>query len=221
MESMTPGIRQAQPDLLRLLPLTHLPHFFKMKNPLHLPQTCQRCPALVENRRRIVHGYGDPHADFLFIGEAPGRKGADLTGVPFTRDRSGIRLQRLLIPLGLSEESNPRCESPRLSNCYVTNLIRCNPPGNRNPKPAEIQNCQPYLEEEIRRIQPRVVIPIGNFATRWIFQKYCDISPEPITQIHAQIFDAPAFVIVPMKHPARISHRMLAEIEAVLRGVLP
>ena len=99
-----------------------------MKNPFKFSRTCQRCPELAQNRRQIVHGYGDANADFLFIGEATGKNGADLTGVPFTRDRSGQRLQRLLIQLGLSQETDERCESPRLINCYVTNLVRCNPP---------------------------------------------------------------------------------------------
>ncbi|MCZ6678361.1 MAG: uracil-DNA glycosylase [Candidatus Poribacteria bacterium] len=189
------------------------------KNPLKLSATCQRCPELVRNRHRIVHGYGEPDADFLFIGEAPGAKGADLTGVPFTRDRSGKRLQRLLIQLGLSSETDEACESPRLINCYVTNLIRCNPPGNRNPTKAEIENCQPYLEEEIQRVRPKVVISIGNFATRWVFWRYRGVRPAPITRVHAQIFGGLPFTIVPMKHPARISHRMLAEIETVLRNL--
>ncbi|MCH8292008.1 uracil-DNA glycosylase [Candidatus Poribacteria bacterium] len=186
-------------------------------NPLNLSQTCFRCAELVRNRRRIVHGYGDANADFLFIGEASGKKGADLTGVPFTRDVSGLRLQRLLIRLGLSQETDARCESPRLINCYVTNLVRCNPPENRNPTHTEIENCQPYLVEEIQRILPKVVIPIGNFATRWVFRKYRGISSEPIMRIHASVFEGTPFTIVPMKHPARISHRMLAEIEAALR----
>ena len=186
-------------------------------HPLKLPYTCQRCPALVRNRRRIVHGHGDTNADLLFIGEAPGEKGADLTGVPFTRDRSGKRLQRLLIQLGLSLETDPACESPRLVNCYVTNLVRCNPPGNRNPTGREIENCQPFLEEELRRVRPKVVISIGNFATRWVFQRYRGVRSEPITGIHATVFDGDPFVIVPMKHPARISNRMMGEIENTLR----
>ena len=193
---------------------------FALQNPFKLSETCQLCPALVRNRRRIVHGYGDSNAGFLFIGEAPGAKGADMTGVPFTRDRSGKRLQCLLIRLGLSQETDEGCESPRLMNCYVTNLIRCNPPGNRNPKRDEIENCQPYLEEEIRQVRPKVVIPIGNFATRWVFQKYRGITPDAMARIHAKVFEGAPFTIVPMKHPARISHRMLEEIEATLRQVM-
>jgi DNA polymerase len=187
---------------------------------LKLPETCHRCPALVQSRSRIVHGYGDPNADFLFIGEAPGAKGADMTGVPFTRDISGRRLQRVLIRLGLSQETDEACEAPRLVNCYVTNLARCHPPGNRNPTRGELENCQSYLEEEIRLIAPKVVAPIGNFATRWVFQKYRRSEPEGISRIHAKIFEGEPFIIVPMKHPARISRRMLDEIETALRRVI-
>ena len=191
-----------------------------MKNPFRFSRTCQRCPELVRNRRQIVHGYGDANADFLFVGEATGKNGADLTGVPFTRDQSGQRLQRLLIQLGLSEETDEQYALPRLINCYVTNLVRCNPPNNRNPTRVEIEKCQPYLVEEIRRIQPKVVIPIGNFATKWVFRTYRGVSPKPIQQIHAKILPGAPFTIIPMKHPARISHRMLAQIEVVLRHVL-
>ena len=190
------------------------------QNPFKLSTTCQLCPELARNRHQVVHGYGDPNADFLFIGEAPGKRGADITGVPFTRDRSGKRLQRVLIRLGLSNETDDGCESPRLINCYVTNLVRCNPPGNRNPKRGEIENCQPYLEEEIRKVQPKVVIPIGNFAARWIFQQYRGTTPDSMARIHARVFEGDSFTIVPMQHPARIPHRMLEEIESVLRGMM-
>ena len=81
---------------------------------IRLAQGCNCCPELVANRRRIVHGYGPPSARVFLIGEAPGYKGADLTGVPFTCDRSGVRLQRVLSELGLSDEVDPRAERPRL-----------------------------------------------------------------------------------------------------------
>ena len=119
--------------------------FDQYKTPFKLCEAHQLCPELVRNRRQVVHGYGDRNADFVFIGETPGEKGANLTGVPFTQDRSGKRLQHLLIQLGLSKETDEACESPRLINCYVTNLVRCNPPRNRNPTKGESENCQPYL----------------------------------------------------------------------------
>ena len=89
-------------------------------------QSCARCPALVASRRRIVHGYGDPSARIVFIGEAPGRHGADRTGVPFSGDKSGRALQRMLIELGMSEDQQPN-DQPQL-RCFVTNIVRCCPP---------------------------------------------------------------------------------------------
>jgi DNA polymerase len=127
---------------------------------------CARCPALVANRRRIVHGYGDPQASMMIIGEAPGYLGADRTGVPFTSDRSGRRLQSLLIALGLSQEVDPTVVAPRLRGVYLTNVVRCNPPGNRNPTAQEVANCAPYLRAELARLRPRAVVALGSFAMR-------------------------------------------------------
>src|SRR4051794_9255778 len=92
-------------------------------------QTCARCPALMASRSRIVHGYGDPHARIVFIGEAPGRHGADRTGVPFSGDKSGRALQRILIELKLLDAQTP-VEAPQL-RCFVTNAVRCCPPTGR------------------------------------------------------------------------------------------
>jgi uracil-DNA glycosylase family 4 len=132
-------------------------------NGIRLASGCTRCAELVTNRRCIVHGYGSPHAPIAFIGEAPGYKGGDQTGVPFTRDRSGVRLQQLLISLGLSDEADPRSEQPRL-NCFLTNVVRCSPPANRTPTRVEISNCQPYLWQELSMLQADMIIPVGNIA---------------------------------------------------------
>src|SRR5436190_17485017 len=94
-------------------------------------QSCTRCPALVASRCRIVHGYGDPSARIVFIGEAPGRRGADRTGVPFSGDKSGRALQRMLIELKLMDAQTP-ADTPQL-RCFVTNVVRCCPPNNRTP----------------------------------------------------------------------------------------
>ena len=125
---------------------------------------CTCCPALVANRQRIVRGYGDPPARLLMVGEAPGVHGADRTGVPFTGDRSGRRVQALLMRLGLSQETDPAVETPRLRGVWLTNVVRCNPPGNRNPTAAEVANCAPYLRAELEKIRPDVVATLGNFA---------------------------------------------------------
>ena len=113
---------------------------------LRLAQGCRLCPELAANRRVIVHGYGSLPARVLLVGEAPGHKGGDVTGVPFTRDRSGVRLQQALIDLGLSAEVDPRVERPRL-HCFLTNVVRCNPPANRTPTQAEIDHYWARLGE--------------------------------------------------------------------------
>jgi uracil-DNA glycosylase family 4 len=180
---------------------------------------CTRCPSLVANRHRIVHGYGPPGSRVLFVGEAPGYKGGDLTGIPFTRDRSGVRLQQVLIDLGLSDEAGPRVELPQL-RCFVTNVVRCNPPSNRTPTTAEIANCLPYLWQELDLVRPGIVVPVGNVAARALFPRLLGQPAPPITRIHAQISAAGPVVIVPLRHPARVSNADLARFVTVLRNLL-
>ena len=99
---------------------------------LLITNVCSHCPALVANRHLIVHGYGDPQARVMIVGEAPGYLGADRTGVPFTGDRSGRRVQALLIRLGLSEESDPAVELPQLHGVFLTQVpmvLRWQPTG--------------------------------------------------------------------------------------------
>jgi uracil-DNA glycosylase family 4 len=184
---------------------------------------CARCPELAANRRCIVHGYGLNDAGpiparVFFVGEAPGYKGGDLTGVPFTSDRSGVRLQRVLIDLGLSAEAGPRSPRPRL-HCFITNVVRCNPPANRTPTRTEIDNCLPYLWEEIEAVQPDVIVPIGNVAARAIFPRLLGQPAEPITQIHAQVFGSHP-LIVPLRHTARISNADLDRFVAIMQRIL-
>lgn len=192
------------------------------------PAGCDRCPALAANRRCIVHGYGSAAARVMFVGEAPGRHGAGQTGVPFTRDRSGSRLQQVLIDLGLSEESDPRTELPRL-HAYVTNVVRCNPPANRRPLPAEIAACLPYLWQELALIQPEIVVPVGGVALQAVAGRLLGRPAPPISLAHAQVWAVPPDprasaggprLIVPLRHPARISNAGLALFVEVLARVL-
>lgn len=187
--------------------------------PVRIPGACSRCPMLVANRRRIVQGYGPSEARVLLVGEAPGYKGADLTGVPFTRDRSGVRLQRVLIALGLSDETDPRAERPRL-RCFVTNLVRCNPPSNRTPSRAEVDNCVPYLWQELELLRPRIIVPVGAVAAQAVFSRLLDRPAPPITQAHAQVVRGDGVIIVPMRHPARSSNHELDRFVAVMRPLL-
>lgn len=186
---------------------------------IRIAEGCTRCPALAINRRCIVHGYGSPDASVVFIGEAPGYKGGDLTGVPFTRDRSGVRLQQMLIELNLSAETDPRTDQPRL-HCFVTNVVRCNPPANRTPNRAEIANCEPYLWQELVLVQPKIVVPLGRVAAQVVFSTWLGQPAPPIKQAHARAFSWQGRVIVPMLHPARISNADLKQCIEVLRQLL-
>jgi uracil-DNA glycosylase family 4 len=181
-------------------------------------QACARCPALVASRRRIVHGYGDPSARIVFIGEAPGRHGADRTGVPFSADKSGRALQRMLIALGMSEDQQPS-DQPRL-RCFVTNIVRCCPPNNRTPTPREQASCAPFLAAELDAIDPKIIVPIGLPALRAVARRYLGEIPRAIRPLHAIAIYSAGRVIVPLIHPSRISRGQIEAFVATMRRVV-
>ena len=182
---------------------------------------CSLCPALADNRRCIVHGYGDPSARLMLVGEAPGYLGADRTGVPFTGDRSGRRVQALLMALGLSEESDVAAARPRLRDVYLTNVVRCNPPGNRNPTPAEVANCAPYLAAELASVAPAVVAALGSFACRWAFRALLDQEmPDGMRALHGRVWPAGGVTLLTLVHPARASGAQMATAAAQLQALL-
>lgn len=113
-----------------------------------------RCP-LAETRTKVVFGAGNADADLLFIGEAPGAE-EDRQGLPFV-GRAGALLSDLLGGIGIERE-----------DVWITNVLRCRPPGNRDPQPIEIESCDPYTEQQIQLIRPRVIATLGNFATKLI-----------------------------------------------------
>jgi uracil-DNA glycosylase len=179
-------------------------------------QTCARCAELVASRSCIVHGYGDQQARVVFVGEAPGRHGADRSGVPFSGDKSGRTLQKILIRLGLADESQP-ASHPRL-RCFLTNVVRCCPPANRTPAPHEVANCAPFLGQELDAIDPRIIVPVGRVALRAIGLRYLGYDPGPIRLVHAVPLRAGERLIVPLIHPARISRRQIESFIATCAG---
>lgn len=181
-------------------------------------QSCDRCPALVASRSRIVHGHGDRRARVVLVGEAPGRQGADRTGVPFSGDKSGAALQRLLIAVGLRDDEQPSAR-PRL-RCFVTNAVRCCPPGNRTPTPAEQAACAPFLAVELDAIDPPIVVAIGRVALRAVGLRYLGRDPGPIRPLHAVPIHAGGRIIVPMVHPSWISRAQAASFVATMRLLL-
>jgi len=162
---------------------------------------CVRCP-LSAGRTQVVLGNGDPDADLMFVGEAPGYH-EDRQGVPFV-GQAGKLLDRLLGGIGLSRE-----------RVFVANVLKCRPPGNRDPLPAEIEACERHLYRQVALIRPRVVATLGNFATKLLSGR-----PDGISRVHGhalpiQIGDLPV-LLYPLYHPAAALYTpaMLATLEA-------
>ena len=162
---------------------------------------CTRC-ALAAGRTQVVFGSGDPAADLMFVGEAPGFH-EDKQGVPFV-GAAGKLLDQLLSGIGLTR-----------ADVYVANVLKCRPPGNRDPMPEEIEACEPHLWRQIELIQPRVVATLGNFATKLLSGR-----PTGITRVHGQeqetTLGGRRVVLYPIYHPAAALYtpRMLEVLES-------
>lgn len=177
-------------------------------------QHCMRCPALVASRRRIVHGYGDVKSGIVFIGEAPGRHGADRTGIPFWGDRSGRVLRRMLVRLGLASDETATASL----RCFITNTVRCCPPGNRTPTTAEVRSCREWLQAELDAIKPRLIVPVGRIALQEVGRRYLEGAPGAIRALHATVLRGREVTILPMMHPARIGR---VDVEAFIAAMQP
>jgi uracil-DNA glycosylase family 4 len=167
------------------------------ENPFNMDPDCANCPELCEARRSVVHGYGDVGAEFLFVAERPS-EGADRTGVPFTGDEAGERLQRVLSELGFSR-SDPGADEPDLQNVFLTYLTRCRHP-ERQPTDAEVSTCEPYLNAEIRMINPEIIVPIGQRALEALAIDYTTRRPDSFDadEEHATTVRGRGFELVPM-----------------------
>jgi uracil-DNA glycosylase family 4 len=150
---------------------------------------CTRCPQLAATRQTVVFGSGNADADLMFVGEAPGAN-EDKQGVPFV-GQAGKLLDQLLGEIGLTR-----------ADVFVVNTLKCRPPGNRDPLPQEIDNCQDYLFRQLELIQPRVVCTLGNFATKLL---RADPSTG-ITRLHGReevrVIGPRAVRLYPIYHPA-------------------
>jgi len=154
---------------------------------------CKKC-SLSKTRTLPVIGQGDHNAKIMFIGEAPGLN-EDKTGVPFC-GQSGNILTELLNSIGLQRE-----------NVYICNILKCRPPGNRNPQADEIKACVSYLESQIETIKPKIIGALGNYAVSHILKQYnLDDQIQGISKIRGKIFEARASFgkirIIPLYHPA-------------------
>ena len=144
---------------------------------------CKKC-SLCEGRTNTVFGDGNPNASIMIIGEAPG-KNEDLEGLPFV-GKAGKYLNELLSLAGLNRE-----------DVYIANVLKCRPPTNRNPHADEILQCAPYLRQQTTLIDPKIIVTLGNFATRFILK-----SEKGITLLHGQSIRRGKFIVYPVFHPA-------------------
>ena len=150
-------------------------------------QTCTRCP-LHETRTKAVFGAGDADADVMFVGEAPGAE-EDRQGLPFV-GRAGRLLDQMLEEIGMTRE-----------DVFIANVLKSRPPGNRDPQPLEIEACRPYLFEQVRLIEPKVVCTLGNFATKLLTGNPTGITRVRGTpQVHR--LGGRAVFLLPLFHPA-------------------
>ena len=149
---------------------------------------CVRCPELAATRKTVVFGAGNANAELMFVGEAPGAS-EDEQGVPFV-GRAGKLLETLLGEVGLQR-----------SDVFIANVLKCRPPGNRDPLPIEIENCQDYLLRQVELIQPAVICTLGNFSTKLLRG-----DPTGITRLHGRpqvlTLGSRAVTLYPIFHPA-------------------
>ncbi len=160
----------------------------QLKEVLARARTCTRCPELAATRKTVVFGAGNADADLMFVGEAPGAT-EDEQGIPFV-GRAGKLLDTLLEEIGLQR-----------SEVFIANTLMCRPPGNRDPLPIEIENCQDYLRTKVELIEPTVICTLGNFSTKLLRG-----DPTGITRLHGQpevlTLGRRAVRLYPIFHPA-------------------
>jgi DNA polymerase len=159
-----------------------------LKELLATARACRRCAELAATRTTVVFGAGNADAELMFVGEAPGAN-EDLQGLPFV-GAAGKLLETLLGEIGLSR-----------AEVFIANVLKCRPPGNRDPRPGEIENCTPYLVRQIELVEPRVVCTLGNFATKLLRE-----DPAGITRVHGRAevrtIGAHTLRLYPLYHPA-------------------
>ena len=145
---------------------------------------CVQCSELASTRKTVVFGSGNANAKLVFVGEAPGFE-EDVQGLPFV-GRAGQLLTKMIEAIGFSR-----------NDVFICNVLKCRPPGNRNPLPAEILNCQPYLTQQLDIIRPKVICALGSFAARTLLK-----SGAPISQLRGKTYDYGTSKLICTFHPA-------------------
>ena len=158
-------------------------------------QDCRRCKLCTLGRSQIVFGVGSPKARLMFVGEAPGEE-EDKRGEPFV-GRAGQLLTKIIEAIGLTRDQ-----------VYIANVIKCRPPGNRNPEGDEVEQCEPFLFRQIEVIKPRVIVPLGKFAAQSLLK-----TMDPITRLRGRQFEYRGAALIPTFHPAYLLRNPSAKRE--------
>ena len=145
---------------------------------------CTRCKLHTLGRTQVVFGVGNPDADLMFVGEAPGGD-EDIKGIPFV-GRAGQLLTKMIQAINLERDQ-----------VYIANVIKCRPPGNRNPEPDEVETCEPFLFQQIDAVRPRVIVALGSFAAKALLR-----SNDSISRLRGRVYDFRGAKLIPTFHPA-------------------
>jgi len=145
---------------------------------------CSRCKLHTLGRRQVVFGVGNPEADLMFVGEAPGAD-EDIQGIPFV-GRAGQLLTKIIEAIGLTRDQ-----------VYIANVIKCRPPQNRNPEQDEVETCEPFLFQQIDVIKPKVIDALGTFAARALLRTL-----DPISRLRGRTYSYRGATLIPTFHPA-------------------
>ena len=145
---------------------------------------CTRCKLHTLGRKQIVFGVGNPNADLMFVGEAPGAD-EDIQGEPFV-GRAGQLLTKIIEAIGMKRD-----------DVYIANVIKCRPPGNRNPEPDEVEQCEQFMFRQVDTIKPKVIVALGKFAAQALLR-----TNDPITRLRGREYKYRGAVLMPTYHPA-------------------
>ncbi|MGE3405051.1 MAG: uracil-DNA glycosylase family protein, partial [Vicinamibacterales bacterium] len=156
---------------------------------------CTRCKLHTLGRKQIVFGVGNPNADLMFVGEAPGAD-EDIQGEPFV-GRAGQLLTKIIEAIGMTRDE-----------VYIANVIKCRPPQNRNPEPDEVEQCEPFLFRQIDTIKPKVIVALGKFAAQSLLR-----TTDPITRLRGREFSYRDAILMPTYHPAYLLRNPSAKRE--------
>ena len=171
-----------EPAALAVIPLAPVETLSDIRSEIG---DCTRCKLSGLGRSQIVFGVGNPNADLMFVGEAPGAD-EDLQGIPFV-GRAGQLLTKIIEAIDLKRE-----------DVYIANVIKCRPPGNRNPEPDEVGACEPFLFQQIDLVKPKVIVALGTFAAHALLK-----TDAPISRLRGRVHDyRGGSKLIPTFHPA-------------------